>query len=412
MDHAGPPHPGHRQAGAPAEAAPEGWPGAGALVDYHRPAVSSAELATAGGPAGVGDAAPSVDRYEALAPIAAEWDELADRLSAPPFLRPGWFEAWLRAYGDGRRVVLAARREGRLVGVLPLVLGRGAAAAPANWHTPVYAPLADGDDALRALASAALRERPSRLDLQLIDASDPCMPVLRAAVAERRLPSEERVVARMPFVDATGDFGAYAATLAKKHRKEVARQRRRLAEEGTVEFQVADGRERLEELLDEGFGVEGSGWKTENRSAIVSKPHVEFFYREVGRWAARRGWLRLAFLRLDGRPLAFDMCIEYGGATYVLKGGFDPEYRRFGPGSLLTWDSLERAFADPAIASYELLGTDDPYKLNWTETVRERVRLQAFRRSPLGLAQLAAWRHGRPLVRRVRAAIEERRRGE
>ncbi|HKP88939.1 MAG TPA: GNAT family N-acetyltransferase, partial [Thermoleophilaceae bacterium] len=41
--------------------------------------------------------------------------------------------------------------------------------------------------------------------------------------------------------------------------------------------------------------------------------------------AAEQGWLRLAFLRLDGRAIAFDMCLEHGGAFYVLKGGFDPE---------------------------------------------------------------------------------------
>jgi CelD/BcsL family acetyltransferase involved in cellulose biosynthesis len=88
----------------------------------------------------------------------------------------------------------------------------------------------------------------------------------------------------------------------------------------------------------------------------------------------------------------------------VLKGGFDPEYRRFGPGVVLTYESLARAFAS-GLSSYEFLGTADSYKLDWTDSARERRRLQVFSRSPLGHAQLAAWRYGRPLAKQVAARV-------
>jgi hypothetical protein len=41
----------------------------------------------------------TVDVHDAIAPIAAEWDALAERTAAPPFARPGWFAAWGRAFG-------------------------------------------------------------------------------------------------------------------------------------------------------------------------------------------------------------------------------------------------------------------------------------------------------------------------
>jgi CelD/BcsL family acetyltransferase involved in cellulose biosynthesis len=167
-----------------------------------------------------------------------------------------------------------------------------------------------------------------------------------------------------------------------------------------VAVEFADGRERLGELLEEGFTIEGSGWKTEAGSAIQAVPNAHRFYREIAGWAAARGWLRLAFLRLDGRPLAFDFCLETGDAFYALKGGYDIDYRRFGPGSLLTYESLRRGYAN-GLRSYEFLGTDDPYKLQWTPTTRERVRLQIFSRTVGGRGQDAAWRYGRPLVKRA-----------
>jgi CelD/BcsL family acetyltransferase involved in cellulose biosynthesis len=143
-------------------------------------------------------------------------------------------------------------------------------------------------------------------------------------------------------------------------------------------------------------------------TAILSAPAVERFYREVARWAAERGWLRLAFLRLDGRAIAFDMCLEHGGRFYVLKGGFDVDERKAGPGTLLTHHGIERAFA-LGLASYELLGQADEYKRSWTPLTRERVRFQSFPRGPAGAAEYVAWRYGRPLAKRARSATGERR---
>ncbi|HKP88938.1 MAG TPA: GNAT family N-acetyltransferase [Thermoleophilaceae bacterium] len=188
--------------------------------------------------------------------------------------------------------------------------------------------------------------------------------------------------------------------LDRKFRKEIGRLWRRLEERGDARVSYEDGSERLDELLTEGFRLEGSGWKAEGGTAILSDPAIERFYREVARWAAARGWLRLAFLRLDGRALAFDMCLEHGGAFYVLKGGFDTEERKAGPGTLLTHHGIERAF-ELGLDSYELLGQADDYKRNWTSLTRERVRFQAFPRRPAGALEYLAWRYGRPLMKRL-----------
>ena len=48
----------------------------------------------------------------------------------------------------------------------------------------------------------------------------------------------------------------------------------------------------LDELLDEGFRVEGSGWKQRQGTAVADNPHIGRFYRKFAAWAAERGWLR------------------------------------------------------------------------------------------------------------------------
>ena len=345
-----------------------------------------------------GDSTIVVERHSEVGPLASEWDALAKRLCAAPFLRPGWVEAWVEAFSAPGLTILGARRGGELVGVLPLYrTRRRVLAGTANAHSPLGGALADGQGAARALADSLLREGSARADFVYTDPADPVLAELR-----QRRPSIARVMSEQPYVDASGgDFDAYLAGLGRKHRKEAGRLRRKLEAEGELSFEFADGSERLDELLEEGFAIEGSGWKTEAGTAINSDPEVRRFYTAIARWAARQGWLRLAFLRLDGRAVAFDYCLDSGGSFYALKGGYDTNYRKLGPGTVLTYESIQRTFADPGLRSYEFLGVADDYKLAWTGATHERLRVQSFSRSPLGLAQLAAWRYGRPLAKRV-----------
>jgi CelD/BcsL family acetyltransferase involved in cellulose biosynthesis len=347
---------------------------------------------------------PTTERHERIAAIAQEWDELADRLEASPFLRPGWTQAWLDAFPDMSTTVLAVREGGELTAVLPLLRSRALLTSPANSHTPLSGSIAAGAGPAQALARAMIEMRAPRTDLRSLDPGDPLLAQMRTLASELGRATIERVTDREPYVTLSGGLEAYEAGLPRKHRKEIRRMHRRLADEGEVTFEFADGSERLDSLLDEGFAIEGSGWKTDRGSAIAAVPQARRFYTAIARWAAERGWLRLAFLRLEGRPLAFDFCIEAGGSFYALKGGYDIEYRRFGPGSLLTYESLRRAFT-AGLGSYEFLGTDDPYKLNWTATTRERVRLQVFSNSPTGRIQHAAWRYGRPAVKAARERL-------
>jgi CelD/BcsL family acetyltransferase involved in cellulose biosynthesis len=346
---------------------------------------------------------PQTEWYDDLAGISQEWEQLADRVGAAPFLWPGWVSAWLAAFGGTARIAVV-REAGELRAVMPLVRRRGVLAAVANSHTPLAGAVAEDPSYLHQIARVVVRARAARTDVPSLDARDPLLAELRAAALAHGHTTIERVTDREPYVDLSGDFERYEQGLGRKQRKELRRMRRRLEDEGSLAFEFADGREDLDALLEQGFAIEGSGWKSEAGTAINARPEAHRFYTEIARWAASRGWLRLAFLRLDGRPLAFDFCLEAGGALYALKGGYDVEYRRFGPGSLLTLESLKHSFEN-GLESYEFLGTDDAYKLQWTSAVRERVRLQVFSRSVGGRGQDAAWRIGRPLVKRAQRTL-------
>jgi CelD/BcsL family acetyltransferase involved in cellulose biosynthesis len=348
--------------------------------------------------------AVSMECHDAIAPLAPEWDQLVERAGTGPFSRPGWFEAWWRAFGSGRLEIAALRRDGELSAVLPLLRRRGLRRSLTNWHTPEFEVPAVDAPARAALFGRVLRHTRTPLTLTLLTAGSPEASAFTAAARAARMPILAHTAERSPYVPIEGDWEHYLLTLPRRMRSELRRRRRRLEERGTLVLDVATGDTRLAELLDEGFAVETSGWKARAGTAIVSRPDTLAFYTRVAAWAAQRGSLRLAFLRLDGRPLAFHFTIEEGGAAYQLKGGYDPGFREFAPGMLLIHDMLAWAFAR-GLDTYEFLGAEEEFKLDWTSGVRERLAVQAFPHSPAGAAGWCAYAYGRPAAKRARDLV-------
>ena len=345
-----------------------------------------------------------VERHSEIDLLADEWDDLANRTGATPFVRPGWIAAWWEAFGRGRLEVLAVRRAGRLAGVLPVALRFGTAQSPTNWHSPVFGPLAEDDHARDEVAQALFSQPLRRVSISWLAREDPAWHACRRAAARTGRRMRAVSIGRSPYVSVDGEFAEYEARLTSKRRSNLRRLRRRLEGEGELSVQVADGRAGLEDLLTEGLLVEASSWKGSTGTAITSRPETERFYRRVARWAAASGTLRLAFLRLDGRALAFDLALEDAGVHYLVKTGYEPSYRNYAPGVLLRHEMLARAFAD-GLRRYEFLGVEAEWKREWTDASHELVRVEAFATSLPGVVDAAVVRIGRPLAARAKARL-------
>jgi CelD/BcsL family acetyltransferase involved in cellulose biosynthesis len=342
------------------------------------------------------------ETHASVEAVADDWRRLADAAGAAPFLRPGWFTAWWGAFGAGRPEIVALRRPGGpLAALIPLRRRLGRVLSSTNWHTPQYGMLAADPGSAAALATTLFERRPFELSLGFVDGAAPEVDLYRAAAAAAGYRVLERTMQRSPYVVTIGSWETFAQErLSRNRRSQLGRARRRLEGEGRVELELADGRERLEEVLEEAFRIEASGWKGTNGTAITSRPDTRRFYRDVARWAAGEGWLRVAFLRLDGQAMAMMYLLETDRTLYYLKGGYDPGFERFSPGVVLLGSVIEHAFRSN-IDRVELLGGDERYKLAFTSDVHERLRFQAFATSAPGLLSWGAFSYGRPAARRA-----------
>ncbi len=290
----------------------------------------------------------------AIADLAGEWDALAVDAAEPDAFAERWFAAASRHLAPPHARMLAVRRDGQLIGLMPVVpatrYGRIPLLHSENWahyHRFLGAPLLrhgqeaaawtailsalDGDRDAGALlhVSGLVEHGPAHRGL--VEASRqlgrPCDTVHRIerALLATHLPPDDY----------------YAATVRKKKRKELGRLRSRLVEQGVVQTRRLTPEDSVEAWIDAFLALERAGWKGEAGSALACTPETAAFFRDAVLGAHEAGRLDMIRIDLDGAAIAMLVNLLAPPGAFSFKTAFDERLSRFSPGVLLQIDNLQ-----------------------------------------------------------------------
>lgn len=360
-----------------------------------RPAPAGSSLASRAMSASPTGATASVIATAAgLAPLADGWRRLAE-IEGNPYLTPEWHATALAA--GGTPVVIAVRSpEGELQGVLPLVRrSRGPLRGlgfPADdlgdTYTMLAAPGADRE-AVARLAGAALRASGLRWDTITLAYVDPGADWLRGfttGLGGVAVLTRSTVV--RPFVDlSAGDWTAFLGGLKRTDRKETRRRERRALEAGAV-YRVVEEPADAEAAMAELFRLHDLRWSDRGDSSVAS-PEIRGFLVQFAVAAARRGWLRLWFIDIEGRPVAAELAWRVGDRQLHYQGGFDPEHAALGLGLVAFSHALEDAIGAGVVEADLGMGESD-YKRRFARDERVAARLVVVGRRHPARPALAA----------------------
>jgi CelD/BcsL family acetyltransferase involved in cellulose biosynthesis len=334
----------------------------------------------------------SQDDFLALEPA---WNTLVQRAGIDhPFLTHEWIRTWWDAFGAGKRlhIVLVKARD-ELVAIAPLMLTEarmyGMRVRQLEFIFNVHTPRIDlivtraRSDVYRALWRY-LAERRGLWDVlilpQLPKGSRTLEELPQAAEAEG-FPTGVWASDSSPYLALEGiTADEYMKSLGTKHKSNMRNRKKRLGQLGDVRLETIDTTHGLPEALEDGYRIEAAAWKAEAQTAIQCDPTLVRFYSKMADVAAQKGWLRLHFLSVNGRRVAFDYSVVYGRKFYLLKAGYDPEFSPYSPFNLLCERTVEASF-DEGLREFDFLGTDADWKLKWTTTTRRHDWLFVFGKS-------------------------------
>ncbi len=331
--------------------------------------------------------------------VAPDWDGLASSLPSPMQQR-----AWLRAALElpGFRLHVLALEDGSAVAPLERRQGRLESATVSRLYEPLDL-LWESEDALGRLGDELARlGRP--LLLRRVPAGSPSLPALEGAFGHRAIIAI-RGSAALPVLD-LDEHGQDAEAILNSGRRSDLRRARRLAEEQGevgVDF-CSPSTAEVGNLLSVALGVEVNSWKGRSGTALAQDTMRLPFYTRYAFDQARTGALRIAFLRIAGRPVAMQLAVERANRLWLLKIGYDEGFARCSPGQLLMLEVVRHAARD-GLAAIEFLGADAPWTRAWAHHERPCVAAAFYprrARSALPLARDAGRLIGRKLTKRSR----------
>jgi CelD/BcsL family acetyltransferase involved in cellulose biosynthesis len=338
-----------------------------------------------------------VDTEEEFRALRESWNILTNAASGAIFLQHEWFDAaWAWRKDDASLFVLLAWDGKSLTGVFPLIRVREKrglvtirrlellTVPDTQFCDLIAAP--ENRGRVTAAFCVELDRRRSQWDLLLLrylDENAVALHALRAGLSERRYTCEVQTQDRNLFVSLANSWDSYYTTRSRSLKKanNLASNRLKKAGAVTIEWLTGPtiGEPALEDALEKAIDISRRSWKQGTGNSL-DRQGPGAFIKTLTAHAARRGWLSLWLLNLDGKPVAMEYQLVDGANVYALRADFDSACEEISPGSHLMRTLLESLFGR-SLQRYYMGPGQNAYKTRWTEEGETLQQLSAFSRT-------------------------------
>jgi len=319
-----------------------------------------------------------ISSLEALKRYADAWDKLAVIDSEQlPFNSFSWISSFLeyRLNADEQWVCLLAFEENELIGVLPLIITSGKVMgvnrkffhSPNDGHTrSVSLVVFPGKElsVIEAFLSNLIRVEPNWYSLyfERIQASSHLMEEINQCSGKNQVFFDFVNVGS--YLPTDGSFDDFRKSLKKSFRSNLNTANSRLSRSQNVYYEFLRSDEATEDQLERFMKVEVAGWKGRVGSAIIKSQELIDFYMTLTKRLSQKGWLEWHFLMAEGKTIAGNLAVRCGRKLFILKLGYDEEFSKCSPGTLLFEQVVKYAIESDNISQIDLI-TDPPWAKNW-----------------------------------------------
>ncbi len=318
----------------------------------------------------------AVQREDLEPAFDGEWRALLPRTVANKvFVSPTWLRVWWQEFGAGRELLLlSVRRQGELVGMVPLMRDGDRLCFAGDTQICDYMDVvaATGEEA--AVLSAVLRslsEEPWReLVLWAVPEGSPTLDALKAEAPALGLRVDIEPEDVCPRLDLPATWEEYLAGLSKKDRHELRRKLRKLSQGRDVRLEAIDQPGALEAALDDFLRLYRES--RADKAAFMTE-EMERFFRAIVAALAVEGQVELFFLTLSGVRVAAVLCFRTGDESLLYNSGYDPDYAYLSVG-LLSKAMVLRKAIEEGKQRFDFLRGPEPYKYDLGATDRPVYR--------------------------------------
>lgn len=317
---------------------------------------------------------------DAIAALSAEWDELLTRSRCNrAFSCSKWYLATPHLLPHLEPLVLVARRNGTVAGILPLWLDihKKQAGFPDDYSDHLDIIAADENtDVSAGLLNFAIRQkqRCDKLSLKHIKPDSNC-----ARAAQRLGLFREEAFApgnSLPYavIDLAGGYDRYLGTLSRPFRRQLKRLCGRAQKECITISELKPESFNPQSLPEIFLRLHESRFGAGTSLTLVCKSPEKWIHSLFPELFAERRMRAFAIV-IEDLIAGIDLEMVTRSGMYSWNGGFLPEIQQYHPGKLLIRKAIEQCCLEGS-TEYDLGWFGQEYKSQWRPGIRQIGELQ------------------------------------
>lgn len=177
------------------------------------------------------------------------------------------------------------------------------------------------------------------------------------------------------YINMPKTFEEYLGVLGSKSRRSIKYRQRKLSKDfdGDVETISYDNIDKIEPYLDAAIAVSKTTYQWHLLGLGLRDREV---LRKKITYAANQGWFRSYVLFIKGKPVAFMLGFQYADCYYYEDVGFDPEWSKWGVGSILQMNVMEELYSrDDKPSKFDFSTGYGKHKAQFGNASRDEVNM-------------------------------------
>lgn len=321
-----------------------------------------------------------------------EWTELLSRSASNSlFLQWEWQFRWWESFGGDLFIVLITEDD-RTIAILPFIKRKSALltiltmiGAPHSDYLDFIIEKGREKEVIRCFFNEFLNEHLAIKIIQLdsINQRSPNLDYLTNRFLHSFLRSGDRKK-ECPFIMLPDSWEAYLGSLSAGMRYFIGRKERKMGKDFEVQIGIAGSREEVSTRMDQFILQHQGRWNKRQRPGAFHSDAFCAFHKKVSEYLFKKGHLKLYYLELNKRPVASYYIFQYQNNYYFYLSGFDPDFSRYSPGSVLMGAIIKDAISQ-GMDEFDFMRGESDYKFKWTTRKRVVVSFSLVRKTPLAV---------------------------
>jgi len=329
--------------------------------------------------------------------LKESWNRLRENQSGEDmiFLAHEWFDCWWRCYADDAQLfILEVKENDRLLGIAPLMLRkallRGLPIRLLSFidngnsgHNDFIIEATRRREVLKAMFSY-LREYHKEwdvLELKRIPPESSSVRFIQDVLRSEPIPFLKKAGTDAPYLRIEHDWRTFYNRLSNKKKKTLRNIQNRISREGGYVVKRITDFHDYQAIKPDLRDIVRNSWSAHHKSSL-NRPENINFIDGLSLWAGSNGFLQLWLLSVNNQPIAYEYHLRYRNRVHGLRSSFNKNFGHLSPGAFLDYQIIKYYHECGEIAEYDMGGSADFYKRQWTKNVRRHTTFHIFSLNP------------------------------